>query len=73
MWHTTLVVAAVGSVVVTNVRGVALNRGPDWCCHSEASDKAFVGSTATGVELLTLDVDTVLFGNRLVTCIMLIN
>lgn len=47
-----LVVTALGSVVVTNVGGVAVNGGPHGCYCSEASDKASVGSTATSVELL---------------------
>lgn len=49
VWQTLVVLTATGSLVVTSVGGITLNEGP------------FVGSTATGVELSTLDIDTVLF------------
>ena len=57
--------------MVTNVEGVMLNGGPNCCGYSEASDKASVVSTTTGIEL-TLDTDTVLFGGELLTCIVLL-
>ena len=50
-WCTLLLATGAGSSMVTNVEGVMLNGGPNCCGCSEASDKASVGSTATGVEL----------------------
>lgn len=74
VWHALIVAIATGSNKVTSVEGVTLNERPDCCCcFSEASDKAFTESTATGVELSKLDVYKVLFGGSgLVVCLVLV-
>ena len=60
-------------VVVTTVRGAMLSNALDFCCYSEASDKASVGSSASGLKLFLVDIDSALPSRgELVACITLV-
>lgn len=60
-------------VVVTAVRDAMLSNALDFCCYSEASKKASVGSSASGLKLFIVDIDSALPSRgELVACITLV-
>ena len=60
-------------VAVTAARGTMLSNALDFCCYSEASDKASLGSSASGLKLFSVDIDSALPSRgELVACITLV-
>ena len=59
--------------MVTTVRGAMLSNALDFCCYSEASDKASVGSSASDLKLFVVDIDSALPSRgELKACITLV-